>query len=260
MNTLILIWIGAVGLAIGSFLNVVIYRLPLKKRFGLGRSICPKCGTQLRWYHNIPLASWAALRGKCAFCRQPISWRYPLVELMTAGAYVYFWAYLGFSPMFFVWAALVSALIVIIFVDLDHQIIPDSITLSGMAAGQAASFLPNGLGIVQSLIGLVVGGGSLYLIAVLGEALFRKEAMGGGDIKMAAMLGAFLGWQKVLLVFLAAAVIGLVVGVIAMLISSKMRRDRMIPFGPYLAVAAVISGLYGDRIIGFYLTRIGGLN
>ena len=90
MNTLILIWIGAVGLAIGSFLNVVIYRLPLKKRFGLGRSICPKCGTQLRWYHNIPLASWAALRGKCAFCRQPISWRYPLVELMTAGAYVYF--------------------------------------------------------------------------------------------------------------------------------------------------------------------------
>ncbi|HPI33493.1 MAG TPA: prepilin peptidase, partial [candidate division Zixibacteria bacterium] len=161
MNTLILIWIGAVGLAIGSFLNVVIYRLPLKKRFGLGRSICPKCGTQLRWYHNIPLASWAALRGKCAFCRQPISWRYPLVELMTAGAYVYFWAYLGFSPMFFVWAALVSALIVIIFVDLDHQIIPDSITLSGMAAGLAASFLPNGLGIVQSLIGLVVGGGSL---------------------------------------------------------------------------------------------------
>ncbi len=260
MDTIILIWVGLFGVVIGSFLNVVIYRLPLDKGLVTGRSMCPHCGNQLKWYHNVPLLSFAALRGKCAFCRQPISWRYPLVELLTGGAYVYFYWYLGLTPAFFVWILFVSALIVIFFIDLDHQIIPDSITFPGMVLGLAASFLPGGIGIKTAVIGFLVGGGALYLIAILGEWLFKKEAMGGGDIKMAAMLGAFLGWQKVLLVFISSAAIGLIVSIVALLLSSRVRESRMIPFGPFLAVAAMISVLYGDRIISYYLTHFVGLN
>lgn len=260
MDTIILVWVGLFGVVVGSFLNVVIYRLPLNKGLVAGRSMCPHCGNQLKWYHNIPLVSFAVLGAKCAFCRKPISWRYPLVELLTGAAYVYFFWYLRLSPAFFVWILFASALIVIFFIDLDHQIIPDSITLPGMVLGLAASFLPGGIGIITSLIGLVVGGGSLYLIAILGEWLFKKEAMGGGDIKMAAMLGAFLGWQKVLLVFISSAAIGLIVSIVAMAVSARLRESRMIPFGPFLALAAMLSVLYGDQIIAYYLTHVVGLN
>lgn len=260
MDTIILVWVGLFGVVVGSFLNVVIYRLPLNKGLVAGRSKCPHCGNQLKWYHNVPLLSFAALRGKCVFCRKPISWRYPLVELLTGCAYIYFYWYLGFNPTFFVWILFASALIVIFFIDIDHQIIPDSITLPGIVLGLAASFLPGGIGIKSAAIGFLVGGGSLYLIALLGEWLFKKEAMGGGDIKMAAMLGAFLGWQKVLLVFISSAAIGLVVSSVALLFSSRVRESRMIPFGPFLALAAMISVLYGDQIISYYLTHFVGLN
>lgn len=253
-------WVGLLGLTIGSFLNVLIYRLPLKKRFVLERSQCPHCGEQLKWYHNVPLLSFLLLSGRCGFCRKPISWRYPFIELLTCAAFSYFFWYLGLTPAFVIWAAFISAMIVIFFIDLDYQIIPDSITLPGIVLGLAAAFLPGGIGIKSAAIGLFVGGGSLYLIALLGEWLFKKEAMGGGDIKMAAMLGAFLGWQKVLLVFLSSAVIGLIVSVAIMAVSSKLRQTRVIPFGPFLAIAAVISARYGDQIIAYYLTHVIGLN
>ena len=254
------IWVGLFGLAVGSFLNVAIYRLPLKKGMVFSRSACPDCGQNLRWYQNIPLFSYLCLRGRCAFCHERISARYPLVELLNGGAWAGLYWYHGLTPALLVWAALVSALIVIFFIDLDHQIIPDSITLPGIGAGLAASFLPGGIGWFESVIGILVGGGSLYLIAMLGDFLFKKESMGGGDIKMAAMLGAFLGWQKVILVFLSAAVIALVVSVALMAVSSKLREHRTVPFGPFLAAAAVISLVYGDRIIEFYLTHLAGIN
>lgn len=254
------ILVGLLGLVIGSFLNVLIYRVPRKVGFVSSRSACPNCGKRLRWYHNIPLLSYVILRGKCAFCSEHISWRYPIVEALNAGAYIFFlWQFgLGFEAM--VYGFLTSLLLVIFFVDLDFQLIPDVFTLPGTVIGLGVSLLPGGLGIVQALLGLLVGGGSLYLIALLGDWLFKKESMGGGDIKMAAMLGAFLGWQKVLFIFLASACIGLVVSVVLLMLSEKLREERVVPFGPFLAVAAMLAITYGDQLIDFYRASVLGLH
>ncbi len=247
------IWVALTGLCIGSFLNVVIYRVPRDKKFWAGRSVCPSCDNQLKWYHNVPVLSWLFLRGKCGFCGERISFRYPLVELINAAAYLYFFWELGLTFEFAVFAFLSSALLTIFYIDLDFQIIPDMITIPGAALGLAVSFLPGGIGIVPSLIGFLVGGGSLFLVAELGERLFKKEAMGGGDIKMAAMLGAFLGWQKVLFVFLSSAVIGLAVSMVVMIFSAKLRESRMIPFGPFIALAAMVAIIWGDQLIALYV-------
>ncbi len=247
------IWVALTGLCIGSFLNVVIYRVPRDKKFWAGRSACPNCDNQLKWYHNVPVLSWLFLRGKCGFCGERISFRYPLVELINVAAYLYFLWELGLTFEFGVFAFLSSALLVIFYIDLDFQIIPDMITIPGAVLGLAVSFLPGGIGIVPSLIGFLVGGGSLFLVAELGERLFKKEAMGGGDIKMAAMLGAFLGWQKVLFVFLSSAVIGLVVSIVVMIFSAKLRESRMIPFGPFIALAAMLAIIWGDQLIALYV-------
>lgn len=243
------------GLAIGSFLNVVIYRLPREKKLGFDRSVCPHCSNQLKWYHNVPLISYLLLRGRCAFCSERISFRYPLIELLNGLFYVYLYWQLGFGVNLFVFAFLVSALLAIFFIDLDFKIIPDVITIPGMVLGLVVSVLPGGLGIIESVIGLLAGGGALYLVAILGDWLFKKESMGGGDIKMAAMLGAFLGWQKVLLIFLSSAVIGLVVSVALMAVSAKLRQTREVPYGPFLAIAAVVAMFYGDPIISYYVNN-----
>jgi leader peptidase (prepilin peptidase)/N-methyltransferase len=248
------------GLIVGSFLNVLIYRIPLRKQFVTGRSICPDCGQAIKWYHNIPVLSYLFLRGKCAYCKARISFRYPLVELLNGLAYFYFFWRFGWSVDLAVFAFLSSALLVIFFIDLDHQIIPDVITLPGMVIGLGVSVAPGGIGIIPSLIGMVVGGGSLYLIALLGDWLFKKESMGGGDIKMAAMLGAFLGWQKVVFVFMASAVIGLVVSLAIMVVSAKLRKSRLVPFGPFIAIAAMLAIVWGDKIIAYYIDNFLHLN
>lgn len=248
------------GLVIGSFLNVLIYRLPRGKQFVKGRSVCPHCGNTIKWYHNIPLVSYIVLLGRCAYCRKAISIRYPLVELLNGLGYSYFFFGHGWSIELAVLAFLTSALIVIFFIDLEHQIIPDLVTLPGMVIGLAVSLIPGGITPVQSLIGLLVGGGALYLIAVLGDWLFKKESMGGGDVKMAAMLGAFLGWEKVLLVFMASAVIGLVVSVALMAFSAKLRRTRVVPFGPFIALAAVLAIIWGDKLVALYAQNVLHLN
>jgi leader peptidase (prepilin peptidase)/N-methyltransferase len=259
METLTLIVVGLMGLAVGSYLNVVIYRMPRNRSTRRGRSVCPHCDRQLRWYHNIPLLSFLVLRGRCAYCRGRISARYPLVEAVNALFYLYFcWQY-GLDPAFFAAAFLSSALLAIFFIDLDFQIIPDLITLPGMIVGLLMSLLPGGMGILSSGLGLLVGGGSLYVIAALGDKLFGKESMGGGDIKMAAMLGAFLGWQKVLLVFISSAAIGLVASVFLMIFSARLRQQRVVPFGPFLALAAIVAVIWGDRLIAYYLTSVVGV-
>jgi len=168
-------------------------------------------------------------------------------------AYLYFFWQFGTRLDFFIFAFLSSALIAIFLIDLDFQIIPDVISLPGIVAGLAVSFIPGGIGPVSSLVGLLVGGGALYAVALLGDWLFKKESMGGGDIKMAAMLGAFLGWQKVLFIFISSAVIGLVVSVVLMAFSQKLRQHRVIPFGPFLAMAAMLAIVYGDQLIGMYV-------
>lgn len=253
MQTFTIVLVGLLGLAIGSFLNAVIYRIPRKKLVRKGRSICPHCEAQLKWFHNIPLLSYVMLRGKCAFCKKPIAFRYPLVELVNVLLYLYFFWQFGLTYNFFVFAVLSSVLLAIFFIDLDFQIIPDLITLPGIVLALAVSFLPAGIGIVNALIGMLVGGGSLYLIAMLGDWLFKKESMGGGDIKMAAMLGALLGWQKVLFIFIASAAIGLVASIVLMIFSARLRKDRVVPFGPFLALAALLAVLYGDQLINYYV-------
>ncbi len=259
MDTYYLILTIVLGLVVGSFLNVVIHRVPRKMKLALERSACPKCKTPLKWYHNIPVLSYLVLGDKCGFCKERISLRYPLVELLNGAFWAVFYWQFGLTVIGAAYAALASALLVIFFIDLDFQIIPDSVTLPGMVFGLAVSFAPGGIGIVSAGIGLLVGGGALYLMAVLGDWLFKKESMGGGDIKMCAMLGAFLGWQKVLFIFLSSAVIGLAVSIVVMIFSSKLRESRMIPFGPFLAAAAMLAMVYGDQIIDFYLTRFVGI-
>lgn len=254
-NYLYYILAGIIGLCIGSFLNVVIYRLPRKIPLMFARSECPNCKNKIAFYDNIPVLSYLILGGKCRKCKTRISFRYPLIEIINMVAYLVMAHYFQLTPMFFIFAVLSSALIAIFFIDLDFQIIPDSITLPGILIGLGVSFLPNGIGIVSSAIGMVVGGGSLYLVAILGDKLFKKESMGGGDIKMAAMLGAFLGWQKVVFIFFGSAAVGMVISIFVLALSKKIRRSRMIPFGPFLAIAAFIAILYGDTIIAYYINN-----
>jgi leader peptidase (prepilin peptidase)/N-methyltransferase len=250
---IIYIFVALLGLATGSFLNVLIYRLPREKKIVWQRSVCPHCGQKIPIYFNIPLISYLILRGKCHFCKAPISIRYPLVESLNAAAYLFFLYLDGLTPEYAVHCYFVSSLIVIFFIDLEFQIIPDKITLPGIVVGLAASIFINPPGVINALVGFVVGGGALLAVAYLGEWMFKKEAMGGGDIKMAAMMGAFVGWQKVLLIFLGGALVGMIVSLVWILFSKKVRSERLIPFGPFLALAALIVVIYGDQILRYYI-------
>lgn len=241
------------GLAIGSFLNVLIYRLPRDKNTVRERSACPHCGHSIPLYWNIPLLSYIMLRGRCRWCRGPISPRYPSVELITALLFVLFLYRDGLTARLIVDWFLSAVLITIFFIDWEFQIIPDKITLPGIVIGLLASVFVTPPGFVDALIGMVVGAGTLLLVAYVGQWLFKKEAMGGGDIKMAAMMGAFVGWQKILLIFFGGALVGMAVSLVWMAVSPKIRRERIIPFGPFLALAAIIVIIYGDAIIRYYL-------
>ena len=253
VNVPALIFVFAIGAVFGSFLNVLIYRVPRKIPFATGRSHCPSCKEKIKFFDNIPLLSYLILGGKCRSCGARIPWRYPLVELLNGAGYAYLLWIFGFTLQFYMFAYLTSVLITIFFIDFDFQIIPDVVSIPSMIVGLGLSLAPGGVGIMASGIGFIVGGGVLYLIALLGDWIFKKESMGGGDIKMAAMLGAFLGWQKVVLVFFGSAVVGLLVSIIIMAFSSKLRSNRVVPFGPFLAIAAFIAILFGDKIIAFYL-------
>ncbi len=245
--------VAVMGLLLGSFGNALIYRLPRNIPFGTSRSACPQCGAMIRAFDNIPLISYLILRGRCRTCKTHIPWRYPVVEALHAGVFVWLYFSFGFTLQLAAMALLGAALIVIIFIDLEHMIIPDKLTLPGMILGLIYSLTSDGIGIASSAIGLLVGGGALYAIAILGDFLFKKESMGGGDIKMAAMLGAFLGWQRVLLIFISSAGIGLLVSIAVMAFSEKFRRERMLPFGPFLALAGFVAMVYGDKIIRLYV-------
>ena len=250
------ILLGFMGCALGSFLNVVIYRLPRKMSIIKPRSACPACKTPIPFYLNIPVISYLFLRGKCRYCGEKISPRYLFVELV-AGVIVlgyYFW--LGPVWQFIGYSLLSLALVAVFLIDYEHYIIPDQITYPGIVLGVGFSFLNPDITLVQSLLGILVGGGGLLLLALLGDWLFKKESMGGGDIKLTAMLGAFLGWQKVLFVFIASSVIGLVVSIIAMIFSSNLRETRRIPFGPFLAASAILAIVVGDYLINLYLSHL----
>lgn len=246
--------IFTIGLVIGSFSNVCIYRLPRDESLIFPGSHCPKCNKPIKYYDNIPLISYLILKGKCRYCQEKISGQYPLVEFLTGFIYLVLFLSYGLQLRTFVYMLFCSALIIIIFIDLKEKIIPDVISLPFIALGFLLSFVPNNLSPINSLLGILVGGGSLFLIAVVGSYLFKKEAMGGGDIKLAAMVGAFLGWQLTLLSLFLGFLLGSIVGII-ILIKNKGNKDQSdsIPFGPFIALGTVIALLFGKAIIDWYL-------
>ena len=243
------------GLIIGSFINVCIYRIPRGESVISPGSHCPSCQTSVRFYDNIPLLSFLLLRGRCRSCKTPISLRYPAVELFHAIGYVVILHYFGPSLEAGVYALFFSSLVAITFIDLSHQIIPDRISLPGIVLGLlfASTVLPTGP--VNAFLGFLIGGGFFYLIAILALFFLKKEGMGGGDIKLAAMIGAFLGWQKLLLTVFLASLLGSVIGIT--LILSKLRsRQDLIPFGPFLAAGAMIALFWGNDLLHWYFYRV----
>lgn len=253
MSFILYIFLIFFGLTVGSFLNVCIYRIPSGKSILFPSSFCPKCKKKILSRDNIPLLSYILLKGRCRNCKTKISVRYPLVELLSALLFFSIFLKSGFSWESLAYVFLGSSLIVIFFIDLEHRIIPDVITLPGIGVGLAFSFLVPEMNVVNSLIGLLVGGGLFFLFAMLGEAIFKKESLGGGDIKLAGMLGAFLGWEKILLVFFLSAILGSIIGIIFMFFSEEVRKKKIIPFGPFLAIATFLGIFWGEKLIRFYL-------
>jgi leader peptidase (prepilin peptidase)/N-methyltransferase len=264
------------GLIVGSFLNVCIARIPLGSSIISPPSHCPRCKTAISWYDNIPLVSFAVLLGRCRTCGQRISWRYPLVELLNGLLFLWAFSEFDFTGEAVLVMALCSSLVVITFIDLDHQIIPDVITYPGMVIGLGvAPFfmstlavpLPFGLGTVlppmgqyvasflNAFIGLMLGGAPLFLIGLLWEKLRKVEAMGGGDVKYMAMAGSFLGWKGAFLTIMIGAMAGSIVGV-ALILLKKHQADKVIPFGPFLAFGTLLTLFRGPEIIAWYLSFI----
>ena len=240
-----------VGLCIGSFLNVCIYRLPIGKSIVWPASACAQCGRLLAWFENIPIVSWTLLRGRCRTCRQPISGRYPLVESLTALMFAAAWWYYGPSWLFVSRILFGCALLVLFAIDLEHHLLPNLITLPGIVVGFALSFV-SGPGWLDSLIGILVGGGVLYAIAEIYYRVRHEEGLGMGDVKMLAMIGAFVGWKLTLVTLMMASFAGSMIGLALIL----MRRGGMkyaLPFGTFLALGAGLAATVGQGFLDWYL-------
>jgi leader peptidase (prepilin peptidase)/N-methyltransferase len=273
------------GLCIGSFLNVSIYRIPSGKSLFLPGSHCPGCGVSIKWYDNIPVLSYIVLSGKCRSCKGEISIRYPLVELLTGCLFaLFYFIYIvvenraalvgdrGAVGVLVVHLALVSALISATFIDIDHQIIPDGISIGGLAIAPVVSLFFPALheiypilhegapftwfgnehfgALADSLAGMVAGGGFIFVVGWLGKRIWKREAMGFGDVKLMAMVGAFLGWKAVIFANLIAPFFGCIVG-IPLWLRSRQRFMR-IPYGPFLAGGTVVIMLCGSRLVAWY--------
>lgn len=268
---------------IGSFLNVCICRLPENESVIKPRSRCPKCGNSIAWYDNIPVLSWLILSAKCRNCGEVISWQYPLVEALTGALFVC--VYWRFGPALAspIYMLLVAGLVLVTFVDLSHWIIPNEVTFPGIFIGLACAlvgmFYPqSGLlldNAIDALIGIVAGGGVLYLLDKIALLVFKKRGMGFGDVKLLAMFGAFFGWQGVIVILMGASLIGSVAGLLMILIQSRrtpadeaedakapeptgdddeaVPEGNYLPFGPYLVLAGLIFLFFGERLIGMYL-------
>ena len=243
--------IFVIGLVIGSFSNVCIYRLPRNESLIRPGSHCPQCNTPIKYYDNIPIISYLILKGKCRYCDKKIPIKYPLVELLTGIIYLALYLFYGFQPITFIYMVLCSVLIIITFIDLKERIIPDVLSIPFIIVGFLTSFFLRNLTPVESILGILAGGGSLLIIAFVGAYLFKKEAMGGGDVKLAAMIGAFLGWQLTLLSLFLGFFLGSLVG-IAVLIKNKRQSD-IVPFGPFIAMGTIIAIFWGQNIINWYL-------
>ena len=243
------------GLCVGSFINVCIYRLPLNLSIVTPGSFCPNCKNKLKWYHNIPVFSYIFLKGQCAFCGKKISVKYPLIEIISGLIFIFNFAYFGLNLSFAIYLFFELLLLIVIVVDLEYMIIPDEISIGGIIAGFILAFFRNDLTWIDSILGIVIGGGILLFIIKGYYLLTGKEGMGGGDVKLLAMIGAFLGYKSLLFVVFISSMLGTVIGVPLMLLKSK-DVSYAIPFGPFLSIAAVIYIYAGQTIINWYLKLI----
>jgi len=253
---MIIALIFTLGTILGSFLNVCIHRLPKGQSVVLPGSHCPGCKKPIEWYDNIPLLSYILLRGKCRVCGWRIPARYFIVELFTALLLTALYLVFGITVQFFAYGVMTALLLIATFVDFEIQEIPDEVSLGGIAAGVVLSTIFPVLmevrgpwhGLIFSIMGAFAGGASIYAMGFIGELIFKKEAMGGGDVKLMAMIGSFLGWKLVLLTFFIAPIFGAGVGIIKKLKDGS----QTIAYGPYLSMAALVALLWGERIIALF--------
>ena len=244
------------GLCIGSFLNVCIYRLPASKSIVHPRSMCSNCGTLITAYDNIPVLSYLWLKGRCRHCQIKISIRYPMVELLgglfALGTYLKF----GLTLEALIYYLFFAALLIVTFIDIDHRIIPNVITLPGIPICFAASFALPTITYKEALLGILIGGGSLLLVAWVYSLITKKEGMGGGDIKLLAMMGAIVGWQGVFFTIFLASLVGTLAGLAAMLQSRKGMK-LAVPFGPFLSIGSITYIFFGTPLIAWYFNLLG---
>ncbi len=263
------------GALLGSFFNVVIWRLPRGESLSKPASHCPSCGAGIRPYDNVPVLSWAVLRGRCRSCRAPISARYPAVELLTGALFaLVYLLHSGLTLSLPFDLAFVAALVALVFIDAEHMILPDLITLPGAGfALVARALVPNlygveflregamagwpdaGLSLVNAVMGALVGGGSLWLVGWLWERVRGVEAMGLGDVKMMFMVGAYLGWPLTVLTIFLGVLSGSIVGVALMLRRGERDMQMLLPFGIFLGLGSLVSLLFGTRIIDWYVGK-----
>jgi leader peptidase (prepilin peptidase)/N-methyltransferase len=241
---------GVFGACIGSFLNVVIYRLPLGQSIVSPPSRCPKCGYQLRWHDNLPIFGWVLLGGRCRKCKNPISIQYPIVELVTALLFVLVVWLTPPGPLMVSRLLFVCILIALFGIDLEHQILPNSITLPGIVAGVLLSFIaPPGWR--DALLGVLLGAGILYAIAGAYYLWRREEGLGMGDVKMLAMIGAFLGWKAVLVTMVLSSFSGAAIG-LSLIAAQRAGMKLALPFGTFLAIGALVAMLVGEPLVTWY--------
>lgn len=250
-----LVLLAGLGLAIGSFLNVCIHRIPARASVVSPGSRCPGCGAGLAWSDNIPVLSYVLLGGRCRQCRAPISIRYPVVELATLAIFVLHYGVFGFSVMLVPRLLFACALIVLFAIDLEHHLLPNVITLPGIAVGLLFSLaLPPGP--LSALLGVLIGGGFLWLVGEAYYRIARQEGMGGGDVKMLAMVGAFLGWKLTLVTLMLSSIVGALAG-IAVLAVRRGGLKYALPYGTFLSLAGLVASLFGEQIVAWYVGMYG---
>jgi leader peptidase (prepilin peptidase)/N-methyltransferase len=242
---------GLLGLAVGSFLNVCIYRIPLGKSLAYPPSACTQCGRPLRWFENVPVIAWLALGGACRTCKTRISPVYPLVELFTGVMFVWAWWQYGPGWLLVSHVLFGCALIVLFFIDLRHRILPNVITLPGIVVGLLFSVV-NPPGWASSLIGILLGGLIPFAIAEIYARVRGEEGLGMGDVKMLAMIGAFLGWKLMILTLVLASFMGSIVG-LGLIVARRGDMKYALPFGTFLTLAAFVSVVTGTRVLAWYL-------
>lgn len=252
MDLLLSLLILVFGLFLGSFYNVCIYRIPRKESIIFPPSHCTNCCKQLKWRELIPIFSWVLLGGKCRYCYKRISYRYPLIELITGLLFYLLFLKFGLSGAFISHSILCSILIIVTFIDIEFQIIPNELVLIGAIVGIILILIEISVHWMDAIIGMFIGGGIYLIVAILSQFLLKKEGMGGGDIKLMAMIGLMIGWKLTIISILLSVYIGGLIGGLLLLLRIKKRGD-VIPYGPFIAIGTILSIFFGNELILWYL-------